>query len=234
MKRILLSLLTVAAVSAVAIGATRAFFSDTETSKDNKISAGKLDLSVNGQNPLVGPLITLKDLKPSFTHYSSPITLNVLDNPAKLYKHIVGPISCITVDVTEPECTVQGGTWNGQLQSCDLAPTADDNDLTKVTWFDLEIWRGPGEPTPESLPCGPEGGQNCWGVLIPDKRIKLSDIASHWIYLGTFNPNQAPIIRQSFHMDDSAGNAYQSDSCTFDEEFMALQTNAPDPENVFP
>src|SRR3989304_9484710 len=47
MKRILLSLLTVAAVSAIGITATRAFFSDVETSEDNVFTAGAIDLKID-------------------------------------------------------------------------------------------------------------------------------------------------------------------------------------------
>lgn len=47
MKKILLSVFTVAAVAAVAVGATKAFFSDTETSTGNTFVAGALDLKVD-------------------------------------------------------------------------------------------------------------------------------------------------------------------------------------------
>lgn len=47
MKRILLSLLTVGLVTSVGVFATRAFFSDVETSRDNTFTAGNLDLKVD-------------------------------------------------------------------------------------------------------------------------------------------------------------------------------------------
>lgn len=47
MKKILLSIMTIALVSAVAVGATRAFFSDTETSVDNTFIAGEIDLQID-------------------------------------------------------------------------------------------------------------------------------------------------------------------------------------------
>lgn len=46
MKRILLSLATIALVGGVGVAATRAFFSDVETSTGNKFEAGKLDLQI--------------------------------------------------------------------------------------------------------------------------------------------------------------------------------------------
>ncbi len=47
MKKILLSVLTVAIVAGVAFGATRAFFSDKETSTGNILAAGALDLKID-------------------------------------------------------------------------------------------------------------------------------------------------------------------------------------------
>lgn len=49
MRRILISLVTIAAVGGLAVGATRAFFNDTETSVGNTIRAGKLDLKIDSQ-----------------------------------------------------------------------------------------------------------------------------------------------------------------------------------------
>lgn len=50
MKRIFMSILTIALVSVVAIGATKAYFSDTETSTGNTFTAGTLDLTADGNN----------------------------------------------------------------------------------------------------------------------------------------------------------------------------------------
>jgi predicted ribosomally synthesized peptide with SipW-like signal peptide len=50
MKRIVLSLFTIAAVAVMATGATSAYLSDTETSIGNTFSAGTLDLNLDGDN----------------------------------------------------------------------------------------------------------------------------------------------------------------------------------------
>ena len=47
MKKIILSLSVIAAVAAVVVGATTAFFSDTETSTGNTFTAGAIDLTVD-------------------------------------------------------------------------------------------------------------------------------------------------------------------------------------------
>lgn len=63
MKRILLSLLTIGLVTAVAFGAARAYFSNSETSNDNTFTAGTLDLNVDDGNANVVKF-TIADFKP--------------------------------------------------------------------------------------------------------------------------------------------------------------------------
>mgnify|MGYP001600450916 FL=1 len=50
MKKILLSLSMVAAVAVLAVGATGAFFSDTETSTGNIFTAGAIDLQIDNES----------------------------------------------------------------------------------------------------------------------------------------------------------------------------------------
>lgn len=57
MRKILISLLVVGAVSALAIGATRAYFTDTAVLGTNSISTGRLDVALTGA-PIVIPVDT--------------------------------------------------------------------------------------------------------------------------------------------------------------------------------
>lgn len=50
MKKILVSLLTVLAMAGIVVGATRAYFSDTETSSGNTFTSGILDLNLDSGN----------------------------------------------------------------------------------------------------------------------------------------------------------------------------------------
>lgn len=50
MKKIIISLSMIAAVAAVAVGATTAFFSDTETSTGNTFTAGAIDLKIDNES----------------------------------------------------------------------------------------------------------------------------------------------------------------------------------------
>lgn len=54
MYRILKSLLVIAAVAAVGVGATGAYFSDTASITDNTFSTGVLDVRINGQDSVAG------------------------------------------------------------------------------------------------------------------------------------------------------------------------------------
>ncbi|KKS78728.1 MAG: hypothetical protein UV54_C0053G0008 [Candidatus Beckwithbacteria bacterium GW2011_GWA2_43_10] len=65
-RKILLSLIVIAAVSAAVVKGTQALFSDTETSNDNTFAASSLDLTVgsttNGQNTVK---FTVANMKPT-------------------------------------------------------------------------------------------------------------------------------------------------------------------------
>lgn len=251
MKKILMSVAVIGFVGAIAAGATGAFFNDTEVSANNVIGAGALDLKVNGLNGPVTAVVNLTDLKPSFTWWTRPIKLTVTDNPGRLYKKITG-IQCDTVTLNEPECKAQHGTWTNN--ACVL-PTGvvDENNLARVTWFDLEKWV-PSEsmPTPPSTiatnpvendpVCNGSVLTGCWKVGIKDGAkmadgtdITVGSLENHPMYLGMYGVAGTPwdvIIRQSFHVMTTMGNAYQTDKCTFNEEFSVEQTNAPTPNGA--
>ncbi len=64
MKRILASLVMIVLASSTAIGATRAYFSDTETSTGNTFTAGSLNLTVDGNDGVNRVKWTLANLVP--------------------------------------------------------------------------------------------------------------------------------------------------------------------------
>lgn len=64
MRKILLSLLSIVLVSTVAVGATKAYYDDTETSNGNTFAAGTLDLTVDGNNGTNTVKFTIANMKP--------------------------------------------------------------------------------------------------------------------------------------------------------------------------
>ena len=63
MKKIIISLSVIAIVAVISIGITSAYFSDTETSTDNTMAAGTMDLDINGGDAAVTTM-TLTDKAP--------------------------------------------------------------------------------------------------------------------------------------------------------------------------
>ena len=90
MNKILISSWIKICIALLLVGAgTYAFFNDSEKSINNVITTGIIDLEVNGENPLVGSIITINDLKPCNWYYKN-ITLHLTgdSNPAKAWMHI--------------------------------------------------------------------------------------------------------------------------------------------------
>lgn len=89
MKKIVLSLAVIAVVATVAIGVTRAYFSDTETSTGNTFTAGTLDISVNSQNPWSqNGQYSFANLEPSDSKDINVTLQNTGTNPVVIWKKV--------------------------------------------------------------------------------------------------------------------------------------------------
>lgn len=144
MQKILFSLLMIVMVSAVAVGATSAYFIDSETSDGNSFSAGSLDLNVDGGNTNVIKF-TVTNMKPG----SQTIGTYRLKNVGS----VDGFLDLENISVTshengclEPESEAGDSTCNspgdgeGELQTL--------VSLSKLFWDnDCDGWVGTGETT---------------------------------------------------------------------------------------
>ena len=83
MKRVFVSLLTIAAVGVLAFGVSPAFFSDKETSAGNSFTAGRLDWVINIDSEDVSgrPIFNNSDIKPG-DKAEETLDMIVLDNPS--------------------------------------------------------------------------------------------------------------------------------------------------------
>ncbi len=145
MKRIYASLGTLIFIGALTIGATGAFFSDTETSSGNTFAAGAIDLKVDNTSYYNGVFSTTTswaltdltiqkffdflDLKPG-DRGEDTISLHVNDNDAYLCAN-VKLTSNDDNGLTEPEALVDpsDGAGNGELaSSVNFLWWADDGD----------------------------------------------------------------------------------------------------------
>lgn len=199
MKRILLSLMTIAIVVTAGIYSTRAYFSDSEQETGNTFSTGTIDISVDETNPWTRTApYSLLDMKPDVVKYIEFKVKNVGENPVVLWKKIK-VASESTGIVTEPECTDQGGTWNGSL----CTGGTDDNNIAKNIHYDMTV-----------------GGV----TLIPESwNIMIKDVDDLWVPLGKVDANQEITIKQSYRLDKDTGNWAQGDIMTFDITLYAEQ-----------
>lgn len=81
MKKILLSLSLIVAVAAVVVGATTAYFSDSETSEGNTFTAGTLDLGIDENHPSQDFSVLLENMAPGVWSDKQKI---VLENSGSL------------------------------------------------------------------------------------------------------------------------------------------------------
>lgn len=129
MKKIVLSLTVIAVVSIAVVGATRAFFSDTETSTGNTFTAGAIDLTLMDGDEVTGTLFNsalLSDLKPGDSD-TEKITLKVDSNDAWL---------CGLIKVTDSEDGIN------EPEAADGDSTTDVGelgaDLSFFWWIDAD------------------------------------------------------------------------------------------------
>jgi spore coat-associated protein N len=113
MKKILISLMTVVAVTALVGGGIYAYFNDLETSNGNTFTAGTLDLNLDGGNINVVKF-TVNDVKPGDSNGGTWTVTNV--------GNIAGYLDLEGCSVTEsigsttdPELADEGGSDTAQL-----------------------------------------------------------------------------------------------------------------------
>ncbi len=208
MKKILSSLIVITAVIASSILAVRAYFSDTETSTGNTISAGTIDISVDEQNPWNKSYTSQwADMKPGHTRDMEFTVANVGENPLVLWKriHIVERSGGTT---SEPECSAQGGSWEEGV--CTGGTEVDD--LDSVIHYSMT-----------------SGGTT---VVNPSWNVMMKDIAELWMPVGNLAPGANLTIHQDYKMDETAGNEYQGDAISFNIDLYAEQYMGTGPEHT--
>ncbi len=217
-KSILGSITVIAIVASLMTVGTQSFFSDIETSTGNTFTAGIIDLTVNGENPLESAVVTIDDMKPCSVFYIEK-KLHISGNPADVWLHIKD-IVCGQGVQTEPEIEEELQMAGG------VANDAGKYDIDNYITYDLKVgWdkNGDGEITKDEYEI----------IFYPDDHIKFGWLECIWIPLGYEMPPDVDIIvNQSFHMQAEVTNWAQGDTCTFTEEFFANQITAPDPANV--
>lgn len=237
MKKILLSLAVIGIVSAVVVGGTSAWFSDTEEITGNTFSTGSIDINVDkGEAQQIGHF-EFKDMKPSQTEYMEFTINNTGANPANIWKKI--EVTTLYNDsnhsadepITEPECVEGEGVWDSINNKCDINASSDGRgpyepqyNLEDYIKYDLSV-----------KVYAPEGADPIWWQTIyvdGDNKV-ISDVygtsttpiynPDKGVILGMIPANGKMEVKQSYHLDEDVANWAQGDTMTFDVVVYAEQ-----------
>jgi len=222
MKKILLSVAIIGAVAAIVVGATTAYFSDTETSTGNTFTAGTIDIAVDDQNPWSQSVpFVLADMKPSQVDYTNFAIKNVGTNPTNVWKKVSG----VTVDengVNEPECVAYGGTWTGgtkqngilDIDCANYDQAMINNKIDEVITYDLSVIVKDNQNQP------------IWNQTLYNMNKTIAQIdamGGNGTFLGMIPSGYSMDVTESYHMASSTENWAQSDKMTFNITVTAEQ-----------
>jgi hypothetical protein len=213
MRKVLMSLLVIAvAVSVAVVGISGAWFSDIKSAEEDAASPGANEL-VMGDMSLspIAPMAKITGLMPCEKQWGYIIVHNDGDVPGNAWLHITNVMNYENT-VTHAECLEY---WELSRRNPDALRF--DNDVERFISFDMYI--------DTNIDGKASGGR--W--IIKQDEVKLADIECQWIPLGQFEPCDKWEVWLSFHLQDEAGNQYQTDKVTFDIEVLLQQTAATAP-----
>lgn len=209
MKKIILSVAIIGAVAAIVVGATTAYFSDTETSTGNTFTAGTIDIAIDNQNPWTGHY-DMPDLKPGETGYINFNIQNVGQNPVNVSKHVGNFVESTGIQ-SEPECNQ--GCWDNGAKACDwhspgCTSPEEKNDVQTQIIYDLsvEVYNS-------------NNVRIWWQSIYTDAEGKMLSAvypdSSTYVALGMIPVDGHMMVKQSYHFSPGAGNEYQGDRLSF-------------------
>lgn len=220
MKKVLLSLLTIAVVGSLITGGVMAWFSDTETSQNNTFTAGTLDMTIQDSdegprnNPVNASWTSPADWAPGDTFTTGKIRLENVGS----------------IDINYLFITYYNYSWTGDANLGNVIEVVEYWEYVPGTtgWFN-------NIGTPQSLE-NQMGNQD--GTLTLYELVDADWVGdTTWIDYctgmaydaGTTGP--AIIVGGTYQtylvlkFMESAGNEYQGASCSFDIDFEGVQDN---------
>ncbi|OGD66699.1 hypothetical protein A2442_00230 [Candidatus Campbellbacteria bacterium RIFOXYC2_FULL_35_25] len=225
MKKILISASMIVAMAVLVIGATGAFFSDTETSTGNTFSAGAIDLKIDSTATYNGQVVTAatwqeKDLLPTADKFfnfadikpgdsgENTISLHVINNDAWVCAQ-VSNLTDFENGQTEPE------------DSVDLTAGVNEGELSSTMLW--KVWRddgtGEGGIEGDNIQNGDEPtlteGNPVNGVL---------SIYDSTTGTGALSGDTTAYIGVEWSLPSASGNETQTDSMTGDISFYVEQS----------
>lgn len=208
MKKILISLSIITAVAAVVIGATTAYFSDTETATGNTFTAGTIDISVaaNGTPWSENYHYALDDMKPSQVDYTNFTISNAEgNNPVNVWKKVSNVVT-IENGVNGPECA-SNEYGNSVLSGDHCTSGLFKNNIDTVITYDLSV-------VVKNSVGNPIWNQTLYNM---NKTIaEINQLGERGTFLGMIPEGGTMDVTESYHMLAETGNWAQSDKMTFD------------------
>ena len=203
-KKILVSLSVIAAVAAIAVGGTIAYFSDTETSKGNTFSTGVIDISIDSQNPWKESW-NIVDMKPCETGYITFNIQNPGENPVNIWKTVT-VTETIDTPINEPECVFGGGAWDANNKACDTTNYTAKSNLQDWMNYDLSVF----------VPIADNQDGGWWQTIYKDEDNKrVGQINGKAIFLGMIPAGGSMKVTQSYHLIPETQNWAQADTMKF-------------------
>jgi predicted ribosomally synthesized peptide with SipW-like signal peptide len=213
MKKVLMSLFTIAIVGTLIGGGVIAFFSDVEEAPGT-FTAGTIDIAIDDENPWEATF-AIEQAKPSQTWYQTYEITNVGNNPCVVYKHLKDPVTGGGIVAyegasSEPEYVAGGGKFNGvpnggYAETCDI-----DN------WILYDLYAEIIDPVPAP-------GTDLWHQTLYDENIVIGKLWSEPVILGSIPVGGKMKVIESYHLKYATPNDYQGDTLSFTIAFEAQQ-----------
>ncbi|HUU63929.1 MAG TPA: TasA family protein [Dehalococcoidia bacterium] len=220
MKKILISVMVIAVAVAIVAGGTMAYFSDTEKSTGNVMTAGTLNMTIADNNegwnngvPVTASWQSPSGWAPGETFTTGVISLrnvgsipiNYLFTTYYNYSYTVADLAKV-IEVVEYNEYIPGYGWIDSMQPTqDLWKLVGDN-LQPLTLKELILASWVGDTTWVDY-CTGDGYD-----VVPAGNPAIPVGGTYQIYL---------VLKFA----DAAGNSYQGASCSFDIEFEGVQDN---------
>lgn len=202
-----MSLAMISAAAAIVVGATSAYFNDTETSTGNTFTAGTIDIAVDGENPWTKSWENYLD-KPCQTNYMTFTVKNAGENPANLWKRINnvatgGGDNEYCGASSEPEYVEGGGLFEGN--QCITGPNngyTERDDLDSYMVYDMAVCRKIDNRLCLLNDDKSPNMNTGWTILIPEgNQIRIDNVNGNWIKLAdALAPGEELVVSQSYHL----------------------------------
>ena len=206
MKKISKSVFVIGAVVMLALGATFAYFADTEILAENTLASGTLDLKVDGvDNPTSS--INIADLLPGESREFT-WTLRNDGSVTGIPSITFGEIANFENDMTEPEAIADTTPEAGELGSRTKVKLAWSQN--GGTFKNIRLSNSLGNPELDDI-SNITVGLGLLSVLGPDNAIP---------HLAN---GEEVVVRLTVTLPSTVGNIIQSDSATFDMTYNLSQ-----------